>query len=146
MKAPAVKADSNPFLNGHDTDNSSDFSTGAGDNEESIYDLNTSQDYNFSRSSRLRTDSDSNMLFEEEGGAKGEDELLIGDMMEDHFGLPGDLSRLKGVYIVNLMVYPDVKPKAFCHFYWFCLQWSRFVKIQEKLIHYVDKTIYHPAV
>ena len=117
MKSSAVKADSNPFLNGHDTDNSSDFSTGAGDNEESIYDLNTSQDYNFSRSSRLRTDSDSNMLFEEEGGAKGEDELLIGDMMEDHFGLPGDFSRLKGVHIVNLMVYPDVKPKAFCHFY-----------------------------
>lgn len=116
MKAPAVKADSNPFLNGHDTDNSSDFSTGAGDNEESIYDLNTSQDYNFSRSSRLRTDSDSNMLFEEEGGAKGEDELLIGDMMEDHFGLPGDLSRLKGVYIVNLMVYPECKTQGLLSF------------------------------
>lgn len=94
-----LKTDDSPYLNGHDTDDS-DYKLD--EKEESIYDLNTSQDYNFSRSSRLRTDSDSNMLYEEEGGAKGEDELLIGDMMEDHFGVPGDLSRLKGMYLAVL--------------------------------------------
>lgn len=61
------------------------------DGEESIYDVYPSE-INFS--SRTRTDSDSNYLQNEEVGLQ--DEPLIVNMLDDHFGLPGDLSRLRG--------------------------------------------------
>lgn len=81
----------NPFLNDHSEASESEDD----DKEESIYDMNASQDYNFLRSSRKRTDSDSNMLYDDTS-SNVQVEPLIVDMMEDHFGLPGDLSRLKG--------------------------------------------------
>ena len=68
----------------------SDFQTR--DREESIYDTQTSNELEFSIRTRERTDSESNYL--QEDAVK--DEPLILDMMEDHFGLPEDLSRLRG--------------------------------------------------
>lgn len=81
----------NPFEDGFESDDS-DFK--GRDREESIYDSHTSSGLDdLSRSTRQRTDSDSNYLHEEE---IVQDEPLVLDMMEDHFGLPEDLSRLKG--------------------------------------------------
>lgn len=92
-----VSSPSNPFLDDGEGEDNSDLDE-QHDLENSIYDIESSQDFTFSRSSRKRTDSDSNMLYDETG-TSANDEILIGDMMEDHFGLPGDLTRLQGWYL-----------------------------------------------
>lgn len=92
-----VSSPSNPFLDDGEGEDNSDLDE-QHDLENSIYDIESSQDFTFSRSSRKRTDSDSNMLYDETG-TSANDEILIGDMMEDHFGLPGDLTRLQGRYL-----------------------------------------------
>lgn len=92
-----VSSPSNPFLDDGEGEDNSDLDE-QHDLENSIYDIESSQDFTFSRSSRKRTDSDSNMLYDETG-TSANDEIFIGDMMEDHFGLPGDLTRLQGWYL-----------------------------------------------
>ena len=80
---------SNPFEDDFDSEDSD---LDGRDREDSIYDMHASKDLDLSSRTRPRTDSESNYLHEE----STKDEPLILDMMEDHFGLPEDLSRLKG--------------------------------------------------
>lgn len=83
----------NPFNDTSSDDSNSDSDLKVFNSEDSIYDTPTmSKDFNFSGSSRRRTDSDSNYFdVEEEAG-----EPLVLNMMDDHFGHPEDLNRLKG--------------------------------------------------
>lgn len=68
------------------------------DREASIYDLSSSvPKFDLSTRLRDRTDSDSNLYYDD-GDQPGSDDILVLDMMEDHFGLPEDLTRLKGQF------------------------------------------------
>lgn len=67
------------------------------DREPSIYDIpNDSPTFGLSNRLKERTDSESNLLWTEEEPV-GANQPLILDVTEDHFGLPEDLTRLRGL-------------------------------------------------
>lgn len=68
-----------------------------GEPADSIYDIPSSLP-EFNLRPKDRTDSDSNLLIEDQPSP---DDPLILDVSEDHFGLPEDLTRIRGSVILT---------------------------------------------